>query len=140
MHPRFRNLLKAMVLLMGAFMAFIFIQVSVAAEEYKLSEESGGQTIQMKKGDTLSVRLKAQPGTGYGWSVKTPDPPLLNQMGDMKRDPLGGMPGAYEYQVFLFGAQQEGTCVLELDYLRPWEKDKPPARVFRVTIQISGNK
>ncbi len=139
MLPRFRNLVKAMVLFMGVSMAFISFQVSAAAEECKLTEESSGQTIQMRKGDTLSVSLKAQPSTGYGWSVKTHDPPLLNQLGDMKRDPLGGMPGAYEYQVFLFEAQQEGTCVLELDYMRPWEKDKPPARVFRVTVRISGN-
>jgi inhibitor of cysteine peptidase len=139
MLSRFRNFIKAMVLLMGISMALIFYQVS-AGEEYKLTEESSGQTIQVKKGDTLSVRLKAQPSTGYGWFVKTPNPLLLNQIGDMKRDPLGGMPGAYEYQVFLFRAQQEGTCVLVLDYLRPWEKDKPPARVFQVTLQISGNK
>jgi len=46
------------------------------------------------------------------------------------------MPGASGHQIFRFSAEASGTGTVEMRYGRPWEKDTPPAKVFRILLIV----
>lgn len=102
-----------------------------------LTEQDDGGQVCLSTGDRLVVRLKAQFGTGYSWQLVKNDSGQLRPLGKpevqtQERD----APGAAEYQIFRFEALAAGTSVLELHYVRPWEKDASPQKTFRVEVQI----
>jgi inhibitor of cysteine peptidase len=47
-----------------------------------------------------------------------------------------GVVGGKTTQVFAFKAAAAGTSNLELHYKRPFEKDKEPAKTFKVTVEV----
>jgi inhibitor of cysteine peptidase len=88
-------------------------------------------------GDTVAVRLEASLGTGYSWQVGKNDEAILKPVGKPTFEPLDQpKPGSPEMQVLRFRAAAPGLARLELRYVRPWEKDVAPAKVFRVTIRV----
>ncbi len=44
--------------------------------------------------------------------------------------------GAGGTEVFTFKARTTGTATLEIGYARPFEKDVPPEKTFKVTITV----
>jgi len=60
------------------------------------------------------------------------DPKFEPKKQDTTDKPLG----APEYHVFRYCAQNAGTEVLELGYMRGWEKNKPPQKTFSITVSI----
>ena len=91
--------------------------------------------IHLQPGDTLSVRLKTQGGTGYEWQVVHCDEVQLSPLGDASESLGDELAGGVMYQVFRFQAQHAGTSTLELHYRRSWEK-QAPAKVYRITVHI----
>ncbi|MCM2407616.1 MULTISPECIES: protease inhibitor I42 family protein [Anabaena] len=97
---------------------------------------NNGQII-LEKDSVLIVKLLATPGTGYSWQMIKNDPDKLKPLGDSVLEPLTDQaPGASENQVFRFSAQSSGSTVLELHYLRPWEKNIPPLKTYQINVQI----
>ncbi len=117
------------------------------AVEILLDEKACGSRQNLAVGDTLEVRLPGNPTTGYVWQV-TAVPLLLRQQGvavhrsDSQRIGAGGTTS------LTFVAAGEGAGLLDLAWLRPWEKDKPPLKRCRIrltsaiakNIQPSGRK
>ncbi len=93
--------------------------------------------VKLAKGDTLEVRLLSNRTTGFSWQVAKIDKDKLKAQGkpvyEVPRKPL---PGAGGVEVFRFTAEAAGKSELELIYRRPFEKDKPPAKTFRLTVEI----
>lgn len=103
-----------------------------------LTDKDNGRSINLRLGEVLTLRLEASPGTGYGWQVVQDDPALLAPLGKPVMEPLeSGKLGAAEYQVFRFKAKAAGKGVLQLHYQRQWEKQKAPAKTFRVNFSIN---
>jgi len=102
-----------------------------------LREADNEKTVSLAKGDELEVRLEAQLGTGYSWRVTEFDEHLLNRVGEPAvESPKDAQPGSKEVQVFRYQAKAAGQSTLALEYARPWEKDKPPLRRFRVSLRV----
>ena len=103
-----------------------------------LTEKDNGGRVQVSLGSTITIRLEAIPGTGYSWYIKENNEKVLSPLGepefeestDKKR--LGGI----EHQIFRFKAVSHGANVLTLHYIRKWEKEKPPEKVYHITIEI----
>jgi inhibitor of cysteine peptidase len=103
-----------------------------------VTEQENGRRVTVAQGDTLVVTLASNPTTGYEWRIAKDDPEHLKPLGKPEFiGPQNRRVGAGGKQVFRFQAQSPGTTVVELHYLRPFEKDKPPARTYRLTAQIS---
>lgn len=103
-----------------------------------VTERNNGEKISLAQGETLIVKLDAQPGTGYSWQVAKSEPATsLKMLGDSEFE-LGkdGVAGAVQRQVFNFKAKASGSCVLELHYVRPWEKDAAPAKTYRLEVHV----
>ena len=94
--------------------------------------------MSLRVGDTLLVRLESTPSTGYGWKVASVEKKLLKQIGEpVIETSEKQMPGATQHQVFKFRAVAAGKGNLELHYVRPWEKNTPPARVYKLAIAVA---
>ena len=102
-----------------------------------VTDKDSGKTIAMRVGQTLAIRLPANPTTGYSWTLAE-KPELLvliksEYAGAATKDGAMGSGGT---QIFAFEARDTGAATITLNYRRPWEND-PPARRFTVTVNIT---
>jgi inhibitor of cysteine peptidase len=113
----------------------------VAAEQpAQVKADSDGKTITLKVGDHFDITLEENASTGYSWRVIEGLGGVVEQLGEPdfhsnSSDPnLVGAGGTVTYH---FKAAGIGTTTLKLVYHRSWEKDKPPAKTFQVTVVVS---
>jgi inhibitor of cysteine peptidase len=100
-----------------------------------LEEPDSGSIIYLAQGDALSVRLPANPSTGFTWSVAANAPSVLAPGGDPRFEPPPTpRPGAPGFQTLEFRVAGGGAAFLQLVYRRPSEKDAPPARTWSVFV------
>ncbi|HEY4231396.1 MAG TPA: protease inhibitor I42 family protein [Thermoanaerobaculia bacterium] len=100
-----------------------------------LEEPDSGSIIYLTQGDALSVRLPANPSTGFTWSVAANAPSVLAPGGDPRFEPPPTpRPGAGGFQTLEFRVAAGGAAFLQLVYRRPSEKDAPPARTWGVFV------
>jgi inhibitor of cysteine peptidase len=105
-----------------------------------LIESQNGKTVQLPIGGQLVVRLPAQLGTGFSWAVVSRKGDAL-RLTQQRTESAGQLrPGGSEEQVFVFAPQTSGFEQVELAYRRPWEKDQPPARVFRFSATVTAGQ
>jgi inhibitor of cysteine peptidase len=97
-------------------------------------EDKGKVTV--PKGGALVVKLPITTGTGYTWVIaKNAD--QLKPVGKSTIEKADKpVPGARTTQVFRFDAAAAGTSELTLEYKRPFEKDKPAAKTYRITVKV----
>jgi len=105
--------------------------------DHLLTKDDNGKEIQVARGDTVTVRLGSQLGTGYSWYVTSGPGSLLEQTNqrpkiESNRD---SAPGSSEVEVFQFIARRSGLVRLEFSYRRP-DKDSAAQKTFRVLINI----
>ena len=119
-------------------LALLFSQPKRAdAGVIAVTEADNGREFTLSRGDIVEVSLAATSGTGYTWQAVPIADALVRQVGDMKfRVADSQMPGASGHQVFRFSVEESGTGSLEFRYVRPWEKDTPPAKVFKILLIV----
>ncbi len=105
--------------------------------EITINDTNNNSQIIIQKGNIMIVELLTNPGIGYSWQIIKNDPHQLKSLGDSVLKPIEAeAPGASENQVFRFLAQNSGSTVLELHYLRPWERNIPPLKTYQINVQI----
>jgi inhibitor of cysteine peptidase len=96
-----------------------------------------GTKVKLARGDLLQVRLEALPSAGYSWQVARLNEQQLKAEGKPEFEkPAKKVIGAKTTQVLRFRAEKAGTSDLELHYKRPFEKDKAPAKTFKLTVEV----
>jgi inhibitor of cysteine peptidase len=115
---------------------------TAAAEQTQtvvVTDKENQTKVKLSKGDTLELKLQANPTTGFLWVVAKNKEEQLKQQG--KTEFLKGdkkVIGAPTTQIYRFRAEKAGSSELELHYKRPFEKGKEPAKTFKVTVEIGG--
>lgn len=107
-----------------------------AGVQVKLSGEDTASTIDIVVGDTLEIVLKGNPTTGYMWEVASVDTTVLSQVCEPEFRPKSDARGSGGKMIMRFKAVSAGHTLLKLIYHRPFEKNKPPVRVFSVTVIV----
>ncbi|MCK4623926.1 MAG: protease inhibitor I42 family protein, partial [Phycisphaerae bacterium] len=124
-----------------------------SAAALELDESHNGKTVSAVVGQEIVIRLKGNATTGYSWVVGKIEGDALGQVGKVKYvsdDPPRLVPGRGRRimrhrvggggkYVFTFRATKAGTAKLSLEYKRGWEKNKPAARTFTLTLLIKPN-
>jgi inhibitor of cysteine peptidase len=101
-----------------------------------ITEKENGQTVALRVGQALEVRLPANPSTGYSWSQLDGDPAVLEPMGAATFEPQRQAPGAGGTSTMTYRAVGAGETVLKLIYHRPWERGVPPAKTFETRVVV----
>jgi predicted secreted protein len=92
--------------------------------------------VSLKVGDTLRVVLPSTPSTGYSWHVAAGNA-VLKATASSNTPGAQKSVGAPGRQTLVFTAAAPGQHDLILDYSRPWEKGKPPARQYTIAVTVS---
>ena len=127
------------IITLGAIMMLIGTTASCKpSEDVRLTLEKD-KNIELYKGQTLIVELKANPTTGYQWQVlEEANEGVLLQKGEGEYVPYYAKPrirGSGGTQIYRFQALNKGDATLVFEYRRPWE-EKEPARRYIVHIKI----
>jgi inhibitor of cysteine peptidase len=120
----------------GLVALIAILAATLSAKTLFLEESDNNTHICMNPGDTLVIKLESNVTTGYSWSIATPASPLERLASDKER-PKDAPPGAGGFQTFRFKAKSEGDATLELKYFRPFEKDKPAAKTYKITVSVT---
>jgi inhibitor of cysteine peptidase len=133
-----KHIVRVVPLLIFATMMAVIVSTSAAAgEPVLMSEADNGKTIIIAKGDSLVIRLKSNPSTGYGWQVGKNNDSILKLIGLPAFHPAEHeIPGAPGRQSFTFVAIAKGSDAIELGYARPWENGVAPVKTFGVIATV----
>lgn len=100
-----------------------------------ITDQDNGKDIDLPAGDTLIVRLKSNPSTGYRWAIKGDPLPLkLVKSSTKKTNQTSHAAGAPATQEFRLTSVSAGIATFTLEYRRPWEYTAGPARTFNVRV------
>lgn len=131
----------------GAALLFLATPAALAANKVVTDADNGGE-VHLKLGDTLTVRLSANPSTGYMWYILPKSTPLMKLVKQMEAEPgPAERPAAGSgesvrplgrpiLQVFVFEARRPGQGVLLLHYVRSWEKPVADEERFELRVAI----
>jgi predicted secreted protein len=108
----------------------------VSAKTLLLDDQDNNSHLCLNPGDTILLKLKSNVTTGYSWSV-TSATGAVEQVSSDREGPADAPVGASGFQIFKFTAKSSGEGALELKYFRPFEKDKPAAKTFSVSVKVT---
>ena len=113
--------------------------------QLELTEKDSGGTFELRVGDTVTVGLRSNGTTGYGWYPRhgAGNVQILAEKGDLYQvdsAPDGSLPTAGQggTHYFAYRVIGPGICGIALEYKRPWES-APPLRTFDVMIKATGD-
>jgi len=104
-----------------------------------ITEAQRGQTVTLPLGSKAQVRLPENPSTGYCWFYRNSAADVCRINNDHFAPPSPPSPpnicGAGGTRVIDIEMTAPGKSVLTFDYLRPWEKNQPPAETIIFTVR-----
>jgi len=94
--------------------------------------------LELEARQQLVLMLPSNPSTGYRWQVRESAAKVLRSLGpEVYSSPeQPGLVGSAGQSTWRFQAVQSGHGDLQLVYLRPWENDVEPAKVFECAISV----
>ena len=106
-----------------------------------LTKANNGQSIEVRQGDEIILRLPENPTAGYGWHIDRADglSPELSEhtTGSDQPDPNPRL-GKGGVREFRFRAKEPGARRLDLKHWREWEGERSVTERFGVDIRILG--
>jgi inhibitor of cysteine peptidase len=115
--------------------ALAVVPAAVAGRIWTVGARMDGKTLNVKRGDMLTIALAANGTTGYSWSVKSYDKAVLTSLGTSYKAENGppGHPGTYTLRM---RARWRGVTTLRLVYRQAWDKKTPPAKTFTLRVFV----
>ena len=101
------------------------------------TERDAAQPVMVKSGEEFFIALTSSTSTGYSWTQTLADKKIASYEGNVYQPPSNTRIGASGQQIFIYHANRSGTTTIALNYARPFEPGKPPAKslTFTVTVQ-----
>lgn len=102
-----------------------------------VTEADADKTIELAKGQTLTIVLAGNPTSGFDWSVlKSPKALGTADVSFQKGEGMG-VAGKKKLVFTLKDALPPGEHSVELGYARSFEKDKPPFKTFKFKVKAA---
>ena len=109
---------------------------SSSVPEGQVVTESGPITLAV--GETATIRLEANPTTGYQWEpAGAPDEAVIRVVSDRYEAEATEVVGSGGTQEIVIEGTGAGTTTFELRYVRPWEEGGTPAETATFDITVS---
>lgn len=107
-----------------------------AADDGVVVTASGPITLAV--GETATIRLEANPTTGYQWEPSAaPDDAVIRVVSDTYEAADSNVVGSGGTQEVVIEGTGAGTTTLEMRYVRPWEDGVAPAETATFDITVS---
>ena len=104
-----------------------------------LAEGDSGRTIDVSPGERIVVRLGANRGTGYAWSLLTSGSDALTRLATAEYTPdaqAAGKAGSGGTESWYFQASRSGQQELRFEYRRSWEVNVPAAKSTNYSVRV----
>ena len=106
-------------------------------DEEQPSVHKRTSTIESRVGDTFTIPLEANHTTGYSWRLaQSSEPAILKQLSDKYEEGNSDRIGAGGQEIWTFQAMSKGSTTLVFEYVRPFEKNAPPARTSKFKVVV----
>ena len=93
--------------------------------------------IEARVGETFVIVLESNRTTGYSWELTKPLNEKVAKFVVSEYVSRGvGFPGRGGEQRWTFHGESAGTASIALAYMRPWEKDMPPAKTQTYAVSV----
>ena len=102
-----------------------------------LSNADNGNTLTLKPGEKITLRLNENPLTGYRWSTPVLNSQILQLIGDRFDVPNTDATGGSGQRILTFQANHLGQVSLNLKNKREWEDEASALESFNLTIQVA---
>lgn len=103
------------------------------------SNKRDNQVIEVKEGNTFTIKLEQNPSTGYSWQFERPYNQSYLQLVEQKDLPRKALlPGAPVMHQWVFKALKPGTTLIVLEYIRPWDSIRQNVRREEYKVVIKG--
>jgi inhibitor of cysteine peptidase len=103
----------------------------------EIGELGSAVQVSLQVGDTLRVALPSTPSTGYSWQPAGDDTAGIVQLKPSQYKSGQPRPGASGTQTITLTAKAPGQDHLTLNYVRTWEKNVKPARIYALSITVN---
>jgi C1A family cysteine protease len=125
------------------FLTFFFTMGLLAENPtnfFMVRSDQANQTITYPQDQILVIELECNPSTGYSWLIKDLDRNVLQSVGEPEFKSINKKsgPGTPWLTQFKFIGISAGSTSLQLEYCRPWEKEKRPLKTLTYQIQTMG--
>ncbi|MRH89014.1 peptidase inhibitor I42 [Nocardia sp. SYP-A9097] len=110
------------------------------SEPVTAGKDQDGKDIPLAIGQGLTVRLTANPSTGYLWELTQLDQSMVRQDGGAEYEQDASprdMVGVGGTSIWRFTARAPGATRLVLEYRRPWEQGIEPAERFTLNLNVT---
>ena len=99
-----------------------------------VDEHNSGNTIHILPGETIRVKLRSNPSTGFSWALGPMEDGFFEVESEFEADPHREYEAGYGgNEIWKFKAEQSGETDISLFYARSWE-DKEPAKTFKLHV------
>jgi len=95
------------------------------------------ERIEAKVGQDFVITLASNPSTGYSWRLAERLPSMLKLQSKRYIPPKVQIIGGGGTEEWTFKSVRSGRVTIILEYVRPWEKNSPPAkqRIFSIVAK-----
>ncbi len=117
------------------------LAISLCSIAYGVETEESQMNIDLEVGGVRQIELPSNPSTGYAWKldiIMDDGEPIKVEITKKIPEEKRGLIGAGGLTVITIKGMNPGNAQCILEYKRPWEKDKAPAK--RVTVDVSVKK
>ena len=103
-----------------------------------VKEDDNGKTIHVLPGETIRIKLRSNPSTGFSWALGPIEEGMFETSGESVFEADSHREGEVGYggcEIWKLRAERSGETEISLFYARSWE-DKDPAKTFKLHVVI----
>ena len=105
--------------------------------EVKSGKADAADQFDVAVGQEFTLTLASNPTTGYHWELAAPPADAIVQLvASEYKAPETQLLGTGGQEIWTFRAVGQGQTVIELKYVRPWEKDAAPIKTASYKVIV----
>jgi len=104
--------------------------------DVELTGDDASRTIEMTTGDSLTMRLESNPGTGFEWEVTVADDAVV-ALTSTTFEPGQDDEGTPGRDAIVLTATGPGQSEVTFDYRRPWETEVEPEQTLTIVVAVA---
>jgi len=132
-------LIPSALIFLLIFMFTAFNACTQSSSVLSFTEKDNGSSISMDKGQRFEIKLESNMTTGYSWQLPEDAGGKVVSMVSseyIETEKDKEMVGAGGVETFIFEAKEAGQVEIMLEYVRPWEENTEPEKVFKIKVTV----
>jgi len=115
--------------------------IAIGDEGQREQPKAAPKHLESRVGWDVVITLASNRTTGYRWQLAEPVDKNILKLATVKYTPdQTGRVGSGGKEVWIFKAIGAGETVVSFKYVRPWEKNTPPANTQALTVRVREKK